>query len=367
MRIFYLSSVDVIDTDMNVLPHLSKMHEIVFGLLIPGSNYSYWGKELNRIKGENKLIQLRSIRLKYRRRNPFNIPIYIRLILSIRRGRYDIIYVNDFEDIYFRLLFAVFIRKDKTLCGIHDVAYHSGWKYKILKGASRELFLRKFDTVLTFSQSQAKLLESKYRRVFSVPMALKRFGDNPDIKKDYSIIQFLFFGTIASYKGLDMLITVIKKLSLKYNNFRLIIAGRCNEWTSVYEPMVANNKNIFTDIRRIENEEIPYYFASSHYLILPYKDVTQSGPLMIAYYYQVPVIASDLEGFREYIQEGTTGFTFSVGKEDQLEKAIENSILRKKEAYEHLVSNLKDSVSKKYGAATIASKYDKVFKKVYES
>ena len=366
MRIFYLSSVNLIDADINILSHLSKIHEIIFRLLIPESVYIHWGKELNRLREENKLIQSRIVRLKYRRRNPFNIPLDIRLILEIRRGHYDIIYINDFEDVYFRLLFAVFIRKDKTVYGIHDVAYHSGWKHKIIKRASREVFLRKFDTVLTFSRSQAKLLESKCRRVFSVPLALKCFGDSSGIKKDYSTIQFLFFGNIASYKGLDILITVIKKLSLKYNNFRLIIAGDCNDWESVYKPMIADNKYIVADIRYIENDEIPDYFASSHYLILPYKDVTQSGPLMIAYYYQVPVIASDLEGFREYIQEGTTGFIFSAGQEDQLEKELENSILRKKETYEHLVCNMKDFVSQQYGPAAIASKYDHIFKEVYE-
>lgn len=367
MRIFYLSSTDVLDTDMSVLPHLSKKHQITFGVLVSKFSRSYWEKELKQIIIENKPIQFEIAPLKYRRRNPLNIPVYIKLILAIRRGNYDIIYLNDFEDIYFRTLFVAFIRKDKTIYGIHDVVHHSGWKHNILLRASKEMFLRKFDTVLTFSESQAKLLESKCNRVFAVPMALKYFGAGPCIPKDYSIIQFLFFGNIASYKGLDILINAIKQLSLKYDNFRLTIAGRCSEWKSIYEPMIANSKNIVADIRFIENAEIPDFFAAAHYLILPYKDVTQSGPLMIAYNYNLPVIASDLDGFREYIKEGTTGFIFGAAKEDQLEKVLENSLLREKEAYDHLVSNLKEFVSKQYGAENIASQYNNVFENVYEN
>jgi|SRR5882724_1089366 len=367
MRIFYLSSVDVLDTDMNVLPYISKEHQITFGVLIPKFSRSYWEKELKQIAIENKSIQFKIVPLKYRRRTPLNILVYIKLISAIRKGKYDVIYLNDFEDIYFRTLFAAFIRKDKTIYGIHDVVHHSGWKQNILLKASKKMFLRKFDTVLVFSESQAKILESKCNRVFAVPMALKYFGANTNTQKDYSVIRFLFFGNIASYKGLDILINAVKQLSRKYDNFQLTIAGRCSEWETIYEPMIADSKNIVADIRFIENAEIPDFFSSAHYLILPYRDVTQSGPLMIAYNYNLPVIASDLEGFREYIKEGTTGFTFGAAKEDELEKVLENSLLRKKEAYDHLVSNLKDFVSKQYAAKNIASKYNNIFENVNEN
>jgi glycosyltransferase involved in cell wall biosynthesis len=361
MKIFYLSSADVIDTDMNVLPHLSKKHEITFGVLIPKSSRTHWETELKPAITTNTRMRYEIAHLNHRRRNPLNIPVYIKLILAIRQGKYDIIYLTDFEDIYFRILFAAFIRKDKTIYAIHDVVHHSGWKQNILLKATKAMFLKKFDTVLTFSESQARLIGSKCSRVFAVPLAPKYFGAAPGIQKDYNTIQFLFFGNIASYKGLDMLINAINRLSDKYDNFRLTIAGRCSDWETRYQPLIAGTKSIVADIRFIDNAEIPAFFASAHYLILPYKDVTQSGPLMIAYNYHVPVIASDLDGFREYMQEGTTGFTFSAGKEDQLQRVLENSLLRKKEAYDQLVSNLKDFVSKQYAAENIASRYNKIF------
>ncbi|PWT73102.1 MAG: hypothetical protein C5B59_14280 [Bacteroidetes bacterium] len=367
MKIFYLSSIDVIDTDMNVLPHLGKKHQITFGLLIPKSSRGYWEKEVKQIIKENTVIEFKIAHLKYRRRSPVNIPVYIKLILAIRKGNYDIIYLNDFEDIYFRTLFAAFISKDKAIYGIHDVVHHSGWRTNLLLRETKKIFLKKFNTVLTFSRSEGKQVESKCSRVFAVPMALKNFGEKLSVKKDYDTIQFLFFGNIERYKGLDFLISVIKRLSLKYDNFQLKIAGRCNEWQRLYESAIADDKSIVADIRFIQNEEIPALFASAHYLILPYKDVTQSGPLMIAYYYDVPVIASDLDGFREYVEEGTTGFIFEAGNETQLEEVLENSILRKKEAYDELVGNLKAFVSKNYSSETVASKYDDIFQRVFES
>lgn len=362
-----MSSTDVLDTDMNILPHLSKEHQITFGVLIPRPSRSHWEKELKPAIAGNKLIQLKIVHLRYRRRNPLNIPVYLKLIAAIRRGKYDVIYLNDFEDIYFRTLCLAFIRKARTIYGIHDVAHHSGWKHHVLLKKTKEMFLRKFDTVLTFSASQAKLIEPKCSRVFAVPMSLKCFGAGPGGQKDYDTIQFLFFGNIAAYKGLGMLIKAVRRLSLKYNNFRLTIAGRCSDWETVYAPMIAGIKCIVADIRFIENAEIPGFFSSAHYLILPYRDVTQSGPLMIAYNYHVPVIATDLDGFREYIEEDVTGFTFAAGRGDLLEEALGEAILRKRDAYDHLVNQLKSFVSRQYAAENVALLYSSVFEEVYES
>jgi glycosyltransferase involved in cell wall biosynthesis len=198
-------------------------------------------------------------------------------------------------------------------------------------------------------------------------MSLKCFGADPGGQKDYDIIQFLFFGNIAAYKGLGMLIKAVRRLSLKYDNFRLTIAGKCGDWETVYAPMIDGLKCIVADIRFIGNAEIPGIFSSAHYLILPYRDVTQSGPLMIAYNYDVPVIASDLDGFREYIGEGVTGFMFDAGRGDLLEEVLEKAILRKKEAYDHLVNKLKSFVSKQYAAESVALRYSRVFEEVYEN
>jgi len=72
------------------------------------------------------------------------------------------------------------IRKARTIYGIHDVVHHSGWKHNVLLKTTKEMFLRKFDTVLTFSASQAKLIGPKCNRVFAVPMSLKFFGAAPE-------------------------------------------------------------------------------------------------------------------------------------------------------------------------------------------
>ena len=56
--------------------------------------------------------------------------------------------------------------------------------------------------------------------------------------------------------------------------------------------------------------------------MLPYQDVAQSGPHMIAYNYNLPVIASDIDGFAERVEDGVNGFLFRVNDKESLKAAI---------------------------------------------
>ena len=52
-------------------------------------------------------------------------------------------------------------------------------------------------------------------------------------------------------------------------------------------------------VRFIENNEIPDLMSTHHFLVLPYRDATQSGPLATAVAYELPVIAPNFGCFSE--------------------------------------------------------------------
>ena len=57
----------------------------------------------------------------------------------------------------------------------------------------------------------------------------------------------------------------------------------------------------------MKNDEIILYFQEADYLVLPYDESTQSGPLLIAYNYNIPVIASDIELFKTMVCDKQNG------------------------------------------------------------
>ncbi len=58
-------------------------------------------------------------------------------------------------------------------------------------------------------------------------------------------------------------------------------------------------------------------------MVLPYKEIFQSGVLFLAYPFGLPVVATDVGSFREEIVEGSTGFLCKPGDPAELAKAVE--------------------------------------------
>jgi glycosyltransferase involved in cell wall biosynthesis len=65
------------------------------------------------------------------------------------------------------------------------------------------------------------------------------------------------------------------------------------------------------------------YLKGADVLVLPYKEIFQSGVLFLAYSFGLPVVATDVGSFREEIVEGNTGFLCKPGDPAELAKAIE--------------------------------------------
>jgi D-inositol-3-phosphate glycosyltransferase len=139
----------------------------------------------------------------------------------------------------------------------------------------------------------------------------------------------LFFGRLAKYKGLRYAVEALERLSENDNSYHLIIAGRIEQgheshWTEINNAIETKKLGhvIEKKIEHIPEEDVELYFKSADVLILPYKDIFQSGVLFLAYSFGLPVIASDVGSFREDILEGETGMICKPGNSDDLANTI---------------------------------------------
>lgn len=124
----------------------------------------------------------------------------------------------------------------------------------------------------------------------------------------------LFFGNIAPYKGLDILVSAFVQLAEEDPTYRLLIVGRPKQnhdyWRRIDE--VIKNSGVGDRVKRriefVPDEETELYFKAADVLILPYTHVFQSGVLFLGYSFGLPAIATDVGSLREEIVEGETGF-----------------------------------------------------------
>ena len=156
-------------------------------------------------------------------------------------------------------------------------------------------------------------LFSHYNEGESLPMPIKEAKTN-----------FLFFGRISEYKGIDLLIEAysdLKKtedISLKIDVF--------GDMLSYQEKLKGlENVNIFN--YWIPDSEIKRFFMiKNSVLVVPYKDATQSGVITVANLFKVPVIASNAGGLVEQVTHLKTGLLFETNNIEALKVAMKEVI-----------------------------------------
>lgn len=361
--IVYVSNEGFFDVDFPVLKELNKIYNLIW-IPVLRINGWYTPEEIEIFCQENSIKYIPLVQ-KYKYKDPRILGFYLKLISTIRSAKPDLIYFQYFGVPVFHLLTPAFLGKDKIVMAIHDVQQH----YKMDHGRILNLYfdyiLDSFKYFQVFSASQLAIFKDRYPRklVFAADLYLKDFGQPSIRKTNNARTNFLFFGIIRKNKGLDLMIKAFNELSKIRNDFTVTIAGDAKDW-SEYERLIVDAEPYNLIIRKIKNSEIPNLFTQADYLILPYVDVTQSGVLLTAYNYELPAIASDLEGFREYIVDGSNGFLFKPGDLNSLVEKISLVLDNQDKLNQNIIGNLRGFIEHKINIDTISKQYALFFDNV---
>lgn len=160
------------------------------------------------------------------------------------------------------------------------------------------------------------------------------------LDKDYKYI--LFFGLIREYKGLDLLIEAIDHNYFKENKIKLLVAGEFYSDVNQYEKLINDkslNDLIIINNKFIPNEDVSLYFSASDILVLPYKTATQSGVTQVGFYYNKPMLVTNVGGLGELI-DSEIGYIVDP-KAKAIQDALLDFFINNKEIY------LSENVSKR--------------------
>lgn len=224
-----------------------------------------------------------------------------------------------------------------TYVVLHDPVPHSGDRVapisKLLElfgfGISKKIYTDA-EGIMVHSRRFLKYVEDKFHKkgkVFYLPLGRHDFykkihGSEPVIKYDPSRCNFLFFGSISYYKGIGILLDAYSEIEKKYDNVSLTIAG--NGDFEIYKQSCSRLKNVTVINRWIKDSEVESLFRGGNIIaVVPYLDATQSGVVLVAMDYHVPVIATATGGLVEQVEDGVTGILVEPGNAEALERAME--------------------------------------------
>jgi len=185
----------------------------------------------------------------------------------------------------------------------------------------------------SLAQELVKRFPDTSERVRIIPLGTL-FDDLPECPQDAARRSLclppdapiaLFFGQIAPYKGVSLLIRAFSQIRRALPEARLLIAGKPSTPAESYHALIEEldlAESVRTDFAFVPAERVNLYFGAADVIVLPYLEASQSGVLLAAYRFGRPVIVTDTGGLRDTVEHGVNGLVIPPGDEDALAAAI---------------------------------------------
>lgn len=358
-----------LDVDLPIVKQLSKTFNIHWIVLL--SKYGSKDDELfikEAIKG-TKDLDIIFHYYKTRGLTPARLFECAKIIRQAKSFNPDLYYLSESFFPYGTILYKRILPIDKCVIACHNVTTPKGARHERLARLYTHQWLKTFKNIQTFSENQKGELVKQFKgkNVLMAHLALKDYGE-PTInvnKNGLDYVRFLVFGNIVHYKRIDLL---LKAVNILYDrgvrNFKVRIAGNCKTWDIEYSKYIQHPELFELNIKRIPNEDVANLFADSHYFVMPYQDIAQSGAMTVAFRYNLPTIVSDIPQFKEFVIDGKTGFVFHSQDEKSLADKMEWIINNHKFIYSSVCANEKAFVEENMSLNAITQKYIEYFEKL---
>jgi D-inositol-3-phosphate glycosyltransferase len=168
----------------------------------------------------------------------------------------------------------------------------------------------------------------------------------------------LFFGLVREYKGLDLLIEAMAYPGVRLTGAKLVIAGEFYDNKEFYERRMLQyellkDKKVILHDRFIPNDEVKYYFCAADLVAQTYRNATNSGVSMVSYFYDKPMIVTNVGGLPEIVIHNKCGYVveknnvqigekiteyFNQNKEAEFTEQVK--IEKKKYEWTHFINSL---------------------------
>jgi glycosyltransferase involved in cell wall biosynthesis len=159
------------------------------------------------------------------------------------------------------------------------------------------------------------------------PEARAAWRQRNGIAEDAAVV--LFFGQIAPYKGVDLLLQAFARIGADPSR-HLVIAGRCIDSgiRKELEGAIRSHPHA-ASIHWLDgfvpHGEVPGLIHASDCLAMPYRYIDQSGVLLLAMSSGLPVVATDVGSVAEYLSPGT-GEVVPVGDVEAFASALDRVV-----------------------------------------
>lgn len=271
------------------------------------------------------------------------------------------------------LIFVKYVARKKIVITLHNLLPHEN-QYPKIQHKTFELSLKLADAVIVHNNYSKKMACSMYnieeKKVWIIPHGtfgsyypnrISKEEARGILKISKTKFVILFFGAIREYKGIEELLNILDDLLIYEKDLFIVIAGACADDNLKRRVIEFSNKfkqNSLVRIEYIPDKDVQIFMNASDVGVLPYREITTSGALLLYMSFKKPVIVSDLEPIKELLQDA--GIYYKHGNN----KDLQRTILKTKNGEYNLkeLSQKVFEISQKYQWDNIAEKTIEVYK-----
>lgn len=296
---------------------------------------------------------------------------------ELRKERYDVYHIQSYKNLFVEIFMFYLAKK---YCKAVVTTVHNVLPHEVSKSDRRlhEQWYKISNALIVHNEATKECLKNLFPftepKIYVIPHGI--YSEQADNNKQLeytgkdSKVNFLLFGQMRRYKGIDILIQAVSYLKQETRKkIHITIVG--NQFPGLDRtdyPELINRYHAGDCIdfqrRRVPDEELPELFGKADFCLFPYKEIYGSGALLMAYTYRKPVIVSDVPSFIEETDHGKAGILFENGNPKELAKAIERAAVMKKEEICLYKSAIAKLVRKKYNWVVSAKKTFEVYEKI---
>jgi len=270
--------------------------------------------------------RVRLIRLP-RTRDPRSIGVFRRLSQTIRDDGVEVAHLLvGSDEIWFAVLTCL-LRDIPVTSTMTQPTRDVGERFPFLViWAIQKLLTCGSDAIIVNGVDQVELVHKHYGfpadRVTFVPLSARttaiRWATRTVPEEPGTI---LFFGRATPHKGLEYLVQAQPLITRKVPHARILVSAH-GEDLERCRRMIRDGGRFEIHEDFVPGDVMAAFFQRSSLVALPYLCSTSSGVLMTAYAFAKPVVATNVSGLSEYVEEGDTGLLVPPADVEQLADAI---------------------------------------------
>jgi glycosyltransferase involved in cell wall biosynthesis len=233
---------------------------------------------------------------------------------------------------------SLFRRIAPIVLTVHDTMPFNGAPGSGLQNLGALSILGRFDHLIVHTDQGLERVSAHVegmRRIARIPHGLlhdesERHPPTRATAAPDGTVTFLLFGQIKPYKGVDVLLRALSRLTPQARSkCRVRVVGKPYMDTA---PLIALASELGVkdfvqfEFRFVPDDELTTMLDEASVLVFPYREIEASGVLMASIARSRPVIASKLGAFGELIEDGRQGLLLPPGDDAALAGAIERII-----------------------------------------